>query len=70
MFATKERIGGHYEVTETPFATDYVWVEGEVEVERHLRGETFHPWRAAYADWVKEEWTNPELQEWIELQEL
>jgi hypothetical protein len=33
MLATKERIQGHYEVTKTPFATDYVWVEGEEEVE-------------------------------------
>jgi hypothetical protein len=70
MLATKQRTQGHYEVRETPFATDYVWVQGEGEVERRLLEETLHPWRAAYAEWVKEERAHPELQEWRELEEL
>jgi hypothetical protein len=70
MLATKERIQGHYEVTKTPFATDYVWVVGEGEVERRLLDEILHPWHAAYAEWVKEERANPELQEQKELEAL
>jgi hypothetical protein len=70
MLATKQRAQGHYEVRETPFATDYVWVEGEEEAEgRPLEG-ILHPWRAAYAEWVKEERAHPELQERMELEEL
>jgi hypothetical protein len=70
MLATKERIQGHYEVTKTSFATDYVWVEGEGEVERSLLEEILHPWHAAYAEWVKEERAHPELQEQKELEAL
>jgi hypothetical protein len=70
MLATKERIQGHYEVTKTSFATDYVWVEGEIEVERRLLDEILHPWHAAYAEWVKEERAHPELQEQKELEAL
>jgi hypothetical protein len=70
MLATKERIQGHYEVTKTPFATDYVWVVGEGEVERRLLDEILHPWHAAYAEWVKEERAHPELQEQKELEAL
>jgi len=29
MLATKEHVNGHYTVTNTPWATDYVWVPGE-----------------------------------------
>jgi hypothetical protein len=70
MLATKQRTQGHYEVRETPLATDYVWVEGEEEVEERLLEEILHPWHAAYAEWVKEERAHPELQEWMELEEL
>jgi hypothetical protein len=70
MLATKVRIQGHYEVTKTPFATDYVWVEGEEEVETRLLEEVLHPWHAAYAEWVKEERAHPELQEQKELEAL
>ena len=71
MLATTEGISGHYEVTETPFATDYVWVpQEEEEEERRLLGEIFHPWHAAYAEWVKEERAHPEEQEWMELEAL
>jgi hypothetical protein len=67
MLATKERIEGHYEVRETALATDYVWVEGEEEVERRLLEEILHPWRATYAEWIKEARVHPELQEQMEL---
>ena len=33
----KVRVNGHYETTRTPWATDYVWVPGEEEVEERLR---------------------------------
>jgi hypothetical protein len=70
MLATKQRTQGHYEVRETPLATDYVWVEGEEEVEERLLEEVIHPWHASYAEWVEEERAHPELQEWMELEEL
>jgi hypothetical protein len=70
MLATKQRTRGHYEVREMPLATDYVWVEGEEEVEERLLQEIVHPWHSAYAEWVKEEKAHPELQEWMELEEL
>jgi hypothetical protein len=70
MLATKERIRGHYEVRETPFATDYVWVEGEEEVERRFLEEILHPWHTAYAEWIKEEKAHPEQQEQMELEAL
>jgi hypothetical protein len=70
MLVTKERIQGHYEVTKTPFATDYVWVEGEEEVEERLLDEILHPWHAAYAEWVKEARAHPELEEQRELEAL
>jgi hypothetical protein len=70
MLTTKKRIQGHYEVTKTPFATDYVWVEGEIEVERKVLDEFLHPWHTAYAEWVKEERAHPELQEQKELEAL
>jgi hypothetical protein len=46
MLATKEHVNGHYEVTKTPWATDYVWVPGEEEVEGRLLDEVLHPWHA------------------------
>jgi hypothetical protein len=70
MLATKERIGGHYEVRETALATDYVWVGGEEEVERHLLEEILHPWHATYAEWIKGARAHPELQEQMELEAL
>lgn len=70
MLATKERTQGHYEVTKTPFGTDYVWVEGEEEGEKRLLDEILHPWQAAYAEWVKEERAHPEFQEWLEMEAL
>jgi hypothetical protein len=70
MLAAKEMAQGHYEVTKTPFATDYVWVEGEEKVEKWLLDEILHPWHAAYAEWVKEERAHPELQEQKELEAL
>jgi hypothetical protein len=70
MLATKEHVSGHYEATETPWATDYVWVLGEEEVEERLLDEVLHPWHAAYAEWVKEERTHPEEQQRIEMEAL
>jgi hypothetical protein len=71
MLATKQRVEGHYEVTKTSFATDYVWVvQEEEEVEVRLLGEILHPWHAAYEEWVKEARAHPELQEQRELEAL
>ena len=70
MLATKVRTPGHYEVRKMPSATDYVWAPQEQEVEERLLEEILHPWHAAYAEWVKEERAQPELQEWMELKEL
>jgi hypothetical protein len=66
----KERVGGHYEVTETPWATDYAWVPGEEEFERRLLEEVLRPWHAAYAEWAKVEWAHPEEQQLVELEAL
>ena len=70
MLATKEHVSGHYEVTRTPWATDYVWVVGEEEVEGRLLDEVLHPWHAAYAEWAKEESAHPEEQQRIEMEAL
>ena len=70
MITTNERIEGYYEVRKTPFASDYVWVEGEEVVEGRLVEEILHPWRATYAEWVKEDRAHPEVQEWMELQAI
>jgi hypothetical protein len=70
MLATKRQTNGHYKVTKAPLATDYVWVEGEEEVEERLLDEILHPWHATYAEWVKEERAHPELQEQKELEAL
>jgi hypothetical protein len=66
----KEHVGGHYEVSKMPFATDYVWVSGEVEVERRLIDEVLRPWRAPYAEWEKEERAHPEEQQRMEMESL
>jgi len=71
MLATKQRVEGHYDVTKTPLATDYVWVvQEEEEVEARLLDEILHPWHAAYEEWVKEARAHPELQEQRELEGL
>jgi hypothetical protein len=70
MLATKERIQGHYDVTKTPWGTDYVWVPKEEEVEGQLLEEVLHPWHASYEKWLKEERAHPELHEWLELEEI
>jgi hypothetical protein len=67
---TKEHVNGHYEVTKTPWATDYVWVPGEEEVEVRLLDEVLHPWHAAYAEWIKEERVHPEEQQRMEMEAL
>jgi hypothetical protein len=69
MLATKEHVNGHYTVTNTPWATDYVWVPGEEEVEAPLH-EVLRPWRAAYAEWAKEEQLHPEEQVRMEMEIL
>ena len=70
MLANKVHVNGHYEVTQTPWATDYVWVLGEEEVEGWLLDEVLHPWHAAYAEWVIEERTHPEEQQRMEMEAL
>ena len=67
---TKEHVDGHYKVTEMPWATDYVWVPGDEEVERRLLDEALHPWRAPYAEWEKQERAHPEEQQRREMQSL
>ena len=70
MLATKEHVNGHYEVTEKPWSTDYVWVPRDEEVEKRLLDEVLRPWHAAYAEWVKEERAHPEEQAWMEMEAL
>lgn len=70
IIPTKEHVNGHYEVTETPWATDYVWVPGSEEVERHILDEVLHPWHAAYAEWAEEERFHPEEQARMEMEAL
>ena len=70
MLTTKEHVNGHYEVTKTPWATDYVWVPEGEEVEVRLFDEVLHPWHAAYAEWVKEERVHPEEQQQMEMEAL
>ena len=66
----KEHVEGHYEVTETPWATDYAWVPGGEEVERWRLGEVLRPWHAAHAEWQKEEHRHPEEQARMEMEGL
>jgi hypothetical protein len=71
MITTKERAKGHYEVRKSAFATDYVWVPGEEELERRLDvEEALHPWHADYEEWARGQRTHPEEQNWIELEAL
>lgn len=70
MLTTKVYVNGHYEVTETPWATDYVWVPGGEEVERCLLEEILRPWHAAYSEWAKEERAHPEEQVRMEMESL
>jgi hypothetical protein len=74
MLSTKEtnaeHVRGHYEVTETPWAIDYVWVAGDEEVERRNLDEVLRPWHAAYAEWEKEEHVHPEEQARMEMEAL
>jgi hypothetical protein len=70
VMSAKEHVGGHYEATKTPWATDYVWVPGVEEVEERLLDEVLHPWHAAYAEWVKEERAHPEEQARMEMEAL
>jgi hypothetical protein len=67
---TKEHVRGHYTTTETPWATDYVWVVGEEEVDRRLLDGALRPWDASYAEWAKEERTHPEEQARLEMEAL
>lgn len=66
----KEHVNGHYDATETPWATDYVWVPGAEEVERRFLDDVLRPWHAAYAAWAKEERTHPEDQQRAEMEAL
>src|SRR5829696_5763411 len=73
MMTTKEHVNGHYEVTQTPWATDYVWVPGmpgKEEVEGRLLNEVLQPWHATYAEWVKKERVHPEEQQRMEMEAL
>jgi len=67
---TKEHVPGHYKVTRVPFATDYVWVPEDEEVEGRLLNEVLHPWQAAYAEWAKEVRVHPEEQQRMEMEAL
>ena len=55
MLATRATVPGRYEVQKVPWATDYVWMPAETEVEERLLENVLHPWHAAYAEWVSEE---------------
>ena len=70
VMTTKEHVKGHYKVTKTSWATDYVWVPGEEEVEKRLLDEVLHPWHAPYAEWAKEERIHPEEQQRMEMEAL
>ena len=70
LTTNKEHVKGHYEVTATLWATDYVWMPGEDEVEGRLLDEVLHPWHTAYAKWAKGERAHPEEQLRIEMEAL
>ena len=63
-------VEGHYEATKTPWATDYVWVPGEEEVEGRLLDGVLRPWHAAYAEQGKEQRAHPEEQYRREMEAL
>ncbi|HSK99521.1 MAG TPA: hypothetical protein VK869_04225 [Rubrobacteraceae bacterium] len=69
MTATKERVRGHYEVVEAPYAKDYVWVPG-TEAAATPTGWPLYPWRVEYDRWLDENAAHPEEQEWTELRAL
>jgi hypothetical protein len=66
----KVHVGGHYEVIEMPWATDYVWVSGDEEVERRLLDEVLRPWRAPYEEWEMEARAHPEERQRMEMESL
>lgn len=68
MIATRERRRGHYEILETPYAKDYVWVPGAEPAQATY--EEAHPWHAEYEEWTREERAHPERQQWAEIQSL
>ena len=70
MITAKRRVLGHYEVCKIPFATDYVWVPREEEVEEHLLDETFRPWQAEYGEWASKQRAHTEEVYRIELEAL
>lgn len=70
MLTTKVHVNGHYDVTETPWAIDYVWVPREEEVEEHLLDETFHPWYAEYGEWASKQRAHTEEEYRRELEAL
>jgi hypothetical protein len=70
MTAPKEHVGGHYEVTQMPWATDYAWVPGEEVVERRRLELVLRPWHAAYVEWHKEDHRHPEEQVQREMESL
>ena len=70
MTAQKEKVGGHYEVTQMPWATDYAWVPGDEEVEQRLLEEVLRPWHAAYVEWQKEDHRHTEEQAQMEMESL
>src|SRR4028119_1773809 len=59
MTRTTAHVEGHYEATTTPWATDYVWVPGEEEVEGRLLDGVLRPWHAAYAEQGKAQRAQP-----------
>jgi hypothetical protein len=70
LMTTKEHVNGHYEVTQTPWTTDYVWMPGENEVDGRILDEVLYPWDAAYVEWVKVERVHPEEQLRMEMEAL
>jgi hypothetical protein len=67
---SRELVRGHYEVTETPWATDYAWVAGDESVEKRYLDRVLRPWQAAYAEWKKRERIHPEEQARTEIEAL
>ncbi|HET7480887.1 MAG TPA: hypothetical protein VFJ72_15390 [Rubrobacteraceae bacterium] len=75
MNITRQRARGHYEILETPYAKDYIWVteseDTEVEVaEAEVAEELLRPWHVEYEEWVREQQVHHEQQQWIEIQAL
>lgn len=70
MTATNERMRGHYEVLEVPYAKDYVWVTEPEDARAMDAEELLRPWHADYEEWAREERVHPERQQWAEIQAL